>query len=84
MYLYSGGRIINGTPVIVINKQMSTERKRFTALHELGHALLHFPEDMDEKMEEQYCNIFANEVLMPRQTFLQSIGEKRHDRGSVT
>ena len=71
---------MNGTPVIVINKQMSTERKRFTALQELGHALLHFPEDM----EEQYCNIFANEVLMPRQTFLQSIGEKRHDRGSVT
>ena len=34
-------------------------------------------------MEEQYCNIFANEVLMPRQTFLQSIGEKRHDRGLV-
>ena len=73
------GTLENGTPVIVINKQMSTERKRFTALHELGHALLHFPEDMDEKMEEQYCNIFANEVLMPRQTFLQSIGEKRHD-----
>lgn len=73
------GTLGNGTPVIVINKQMSTERKRFTALHELGHALLHFPEDMDEKMEEQYCNIFANEVLMPRQTFLQSIGEKRHD-----
>ena len=73
------GTLENGTPVIVINKQMSTERKRFTALHELGHALLHFSEDMDEKMEEQYCNIFANEVLMPRQTFLQSIGEKRHD-----
>ena len=73
------GTLENGTPVIVINKQMSTDRKRFTALHELGHALLHFPEDMDEKMEEQYCNIFANEVLMPRQTFLQSIGEKRHD-----
>ena len=73
------GTLENGTPVIVVNKQMSTERKRFTALHELGHALLHFSEDMDEKMEEQYCNIFANEVLMPRQTFLQSIGEKRHD-----
>ena len=73
------GTLENGTPVIVVNKQMSTERKRFTALHELGHALLHFSEDMDEKMEEQYCNIFANEVLKPRQTFLQSIGEKRHD-----
>lgn len=36
------GTLENGTPVIVINKQMSTERKRFTALHELGHALLHF------------------------------------------
>ena len=34
---------------------------------------------MDEKTEEQYCNIFVNEVLMPRLTFLQSIGEKRHD-----
>ena len=32
------GTLENGTPVIVINKQMSTERKRFTALHELGHA----------------------------------------------
>ena len=73
------GTLENGTPVIVVNKQMSTERKRFTALHELGHALLHFPEDMDEKIEELYCNIFANEVLMPRPTFLQSIGEKRHD-----
>ena len=73
------GTLGNGTPVIVINKQMSTERKRFTALHELGYALLHFPEDIDEKVEEQYCNIFANDVLMPRLTFLQSIGEKRHD-----
>lgn len=47
------GTLENGTPVIVINRQISTELKRFTALHELGHALLHFPENMDEKMEGQ-------------------------------
>ena len=73
------GSLENENPVIVINKQMSAERKRFTALHELGHALLRFPKDINEKEEELYCNVFANEVLMPRQAFLQFIGEKRHD-----
>lgn len=73
------GTLDNDTPVIVINNQMTAERKRFTALHELGHALLHFSEDIDDKTEELLCNVFANEVLVPRKIFLQTIGEKRHD-----
>lgn len=73
------GTLEDGTPVIVINLRMTAERKRFTALHELGHALLRFSEDVDEKAEEQFCNVFANEILIPKQVFLQTIGNKRHD-----
>ena len=73
------GSLDSGIPVIVLNRQMSAERKRFTALHELGHALLHFSEEIDEKTEEQLCNIFANELLITKQIFIQAIGEKRHD-----
>lgn len=73
------GTLDNETPVVVVNSKMSAEQKRFTALHELGHALLHFPKGMEEKTEELCCDIFANELLMPRQSFLQIIGDKRHD-----
>jgi transcriptional regulator with XRE-family HTH domain len=40
-------------PVIVINKNYPIERKRFTALHELGHLLLAFSANMDAKTKEK-------------------------------
>lgn len=73
------GTLEDGTPVIVINRRMNAEQKRFTALHELGHALLRFLEDTAAKDEERYCNVFANEILLPGQVFLRTIGGKRHD-----
>lgn len=62
-------------PVIVINKNMSPERKRITIFHELGHLLLHFADGVNE---EQLCTIFANEVLIPSDKFKKLIGESRH------
>ena len=39
---------VNGNiPIIVVNKTFNAERKRFTALHELGHLLMIFSDDMD-------------------------------------
>lgn len=73
------GTLDNGIPVVVVNGQMTAERKRFTALHELGHALLQFADDIDEKTEEQLCNVFASEVLLPGDVFVRLLGEKRHD-----
>lgn len=59
----------NGIPVVVINKAFSPERKRFTALHEMGHLLLSFPEGTDERRIESLCNLYASEMLLPSSVF---------------
>lgn len=66
-------------PVVVINRNFSPERKRFTALHELGHIILPFSESVEEKEEEMLCNCFANEMLIPRTVFTSQIGNHRID-----
>ncbi|MFS0490286.1 helix-turn-helix domain-containing protein [Leadbetterella byssophila] len=63
-------------PVIVVNKNFSVERKRFTLLHELGHLLLDLPE-RDIKFEEQVCNRFASEFLFPKSLVLKEFGNGR-------
>lgn len=68
--------VAGGIPVIVINRNMTSERKRITIFHELGHLLMHCAEGVDE---EKMCTIFANEVLIPSARFKELIGEQRHD-----
>jgi len=63
-------------PVIVINKNMVSERKRFTIFHELAHLLLHFADGVDV---EKLCNVFANEVLIPSNVFRLMLGPSRKD-----
>ncbi len=55
-------------PVVVVNPKVEMcERKRLTALHELGHLLFNevFSEDLTQKEKENLCNAFANEMLFP-------------------
>ncbi|MBO4639713.1 MAG: ImmA/IrrE family metallo-endopeptidase [Treponema sp.] len=66
-------------PVIVLNKTFSSERKRFTALHELGHLILNFDESVSEKDEEAFCNLFANEMLILESMFRRIIGNSRRE-----
>ena len=74
---FSGTCNTAGTiPVIVINRNMTSERKRLTIFHELGHLLMHCAEGVDE---EKMCNIFANEVLIPSDKFKSLLGASRHD-----
>ncbi|MGL4909085.1 MAG: helix-turn-helix domain-containing protein [Bacteroidales bacterium] len=61
-------------PIIVLNKTFDAERKRFTALHELGHILLEFNSNIDKKQQENYCNLFANEMLISKEVFRQKMG----------
>lgn len=68
--------VVSDIPVIVINKNMTSERKRLTAFHELGHLLMKCDEGVDA---EKLCNIFANEVLIPSENFIRLIGASRHD-----
>lgn len=65
----------NGHNVIVINKNLPNDRKRFTIAHELGHFVLHIkshfiPNDRDTESE---ANRFASEFLFPKQEALRSL-----------
>ena len=60
---------VNNEPVIALNSNQKDSsdivRKRFTALHELAHHALKFPEEMKEKEQEKLCHAFASAVLYP-------------------
>lgn len=66
--------ILDGEPVIFVNQNESTERKRFTAAHELGHILLGHvgkynlvnrePSGNDNPIERA-ANVFASRLLAP-------------------
>ncbi len=64
-------------PVIVLNtNNRSTDRIRFTALHELGHLVLDI-EKLPIKDQEQFCHYFAAAMLMPKETVYSELGESR-------
>lgn len=73
------GSVNSESAVIVLNQNLDAESKRFTALHELGHLLLHFDESITEKQKESFCNLFASEMLISREVFINKIGMNRHD-----
>ena len=65
-------------PVIAINtdKVKSSDRKRFTVIHELAHLLLpinHLP----ERKKETYCHQFAGAFLLPAETAYKELGKGR-------
>jgi Zn-dependent peptidase ImmA (M78 family)/plasmid maintenance system antidote protein VapI len=66
-----------GTPIIIINKTFSNDRKRRTVIHEYGHILIHcffpVPNTRDEKIKEREADEFANEFLMPEEFIRNSL-----------
>ncbi|MEL0635208.1 MAG: helix-turn-helix domain-containing protein [Marinomonas sp.] len=69
---------IDNTPVVVISTSQSGDRQRFTLAHELGHLVVHgrLSEELDE---EKVCNAFAGAFLLPAQTLVEHLGEKRRN-----
>jgi Zn-dependent peptidase ImmA (M78 family)/transcriptional regulator with XRE-family HTH domain len=74
----------HGGPAIVVNvwNRISVERWIFTAVHELGHLLLHQGaydvSKLDEnQQEETEANTFASHFLMPEKVFRQEWDEAR-------
>lgn len=66
-------------PVIVLNSSLDdhVDRKRFTALQELGHLVLNRLEGFDEKVRESYCHAFAAAMLMPEPYLRRKLGDNR-------
>jgi Zn-dependent peptidase ImmA (M78 family)/DNA-binding XRE family transcriptional regulator len=66
--------------VIVLRKtdpEDDVVRKRFTALHELAHHALKFPETISEKEEEKLCHSFASAVLYPAEMARKEMQKER-------
>lgn len=75
---------VNGNiPFVLINtfSNKTVERKRFTALHELGHLLLNKSVDNSnpdyDNMIERIVNHFAGAMLLPSDVAFNRIGRKR-------
>lgn len=65
-------------PFVVLNQRnVTVERKRFTALHELGHLLFHFLECLDIRTKEKCCHRFASALLFPMEVAYEAFGKKR-------
>ncbi|RYY60329.1 MAG: helix-turn-helix domain-containing protein [Chitinophagaceae bacterium] len=65
---------VDKIPVVVVSKHYSVERKRFTALHELGHLVLSIDKGADE---ERICHAFAGAMLLPDGSLEKLLGNKR-------
>ncbi len=59
--------------VTLLNRNFPADRKRFTALHELGHLLL---EISPEKDHENFCNRFAGAMLISRKELVDILGQR--------
>lgn len=70
----------DSTPVIVVNKRGTLERRRFTLAHELAHRVIAMPDSKDCPVE-QWCHRFAGAFLVPREHLMQDIGKTRQALG---
>lgn len=62
-------------PVIVVNEDMTLERRRFTLAHELGHRLIDSGSPVDH---ERAANIFAGAFLVSRNHLVREVGRRRN------
>jgi len=67
----------DGLHIIVINKDLTVDHQRFTAMHELGHIIMDFPEGLEENDIEKMCNRFAGAMLIPAEVLRRELGPHR-------
>jgi len=65
-------------PVIVVNENITLERRRLTLSHELAHRLIDETSPVDH---EKASNVFAGAFLIPRDHLVREIGKHRKALG---
>jgi len=71
--------MVGDIPIIVLNSNAPSDRKRLTALHEFAHLTLTFDPSVDERMQEKLCHGFGSAFLLPSTVLKKELGEKRTD-----
>jgi transcriptional regulator with XRE-family HTH domain len=65
-------------PIIVLNDAIhEVTRKRFTALHELGHLILQIPDGLNYEKIERICDAFASMLILPKELLILELGQSR-------
>jgi Zn-dependent peptidase ImmA (M78 family)/transcriptional regulator with XRE-family HTH domain len=64
---------------ILVNKEHTGERQRFTLAHELGHLMLSFSGPMSARDAEKAMDRFAGSFLVPENALRIATGEHRKD-----
>ena len=66
----------DGHPVVVLVSWLNRDlpRKRFTALHEAAHLLIHPHSKLQGKELESCCHRFAGAMLIPQKVFVAELG----------
>ncbi len=65
-------------PVIIINRDVTLERRRLTLAHELAHRLISDQSPVDH---EKASNVFAGAFLIPQEHLVKEIGKHRNALG---
>ena len=66
--------------ILDFNPEKSTvEKLRFTAVHELAHLLLLFPQESEYSVEKR-CDLFASFFLLPKQTFIEELRAEKREK----
>ncbi|RLA54457.1 MAG: transcriptional regulator [Gammaproteobacteria bacterium] len=68
-------------PVVVINKNQSLERRRFTLAHELAHRVFNLGDQFVEQEEERAAQLFAGAFLMHADHLKKEVGTRRDKFG---
>ena len=69
-------------PLMILDfnpEKSSVEKLRFTAVHELAHLLLLFPQESEFSVEKR-CDLFASFFLLPKQTFIEELGAEKREK----
>ena len=68
----------NKVPVIIVNQDITLERRRLTLAHELTHRLL---DEISPVDHEKASNVFAGAFLIPQEHLVREIGRHRNALG---
>jgi hypothetical protein len=63
-------------PVIVVNRNLTLERRRITLAHELAHRVIDSHGSASKQLES-WCNRFAGALLAPKEHLENEIGRRR-------